>query len=280
MPDFTDSVWTRPARARTGQPALSREQIVRAAIELLDAEGAAGLSMRRLGARLGSGATSLYWHVATKDDLLELAVDEVMGEIYVPEPGDTPWRIGVSVMANGIRAMLLRHPWVIGLLGLRPTLGPNVMRMGDRTVALLSAAGFRGPDLSHVSSLITAHVIGSATTEAAAAAMVRRSGRPAAEMQEKLRPYVEALSEQHPDFARWREEDGVAGMDPDRVFAASFAFGLERILDGLELWLTREPLPAAGGDGHEAPSAAHGSAGGATPNGGDTSEGQPVVGGA
>jgi AcrR family transcriptional regulator len=248
MPDFIDSVWTRPVRARTGQPTLSREQIVRAAIELLDAEGAAGLSMRRLGARLGSGATSLYWHVATKDDLLELAVDEVMGEIYVPEPGDAPWRIGVSVMANGIRAMLLRHPWVIGLLGLRPTFGPNVMRMGNRTVALLSAAGFRGPDLSHVSSLITAHVIGSATTEAAAAAMVRRSGRSAAEMQEKLQPYVETLSEEHPEFGRWRKEEGVAAMDPERVFAESFAFGLERILDGLELWRTREATPATGAD--------------------------------
>ena len=76
-----DSVWLRPTRERTGQPSLSREQIVRAAIELLDAEGAAGLSMRRLGTKLGSGATSLYWHVANKDELLELAVDEVLGEI-------------------------------------------------------------------------------------------------------------------------------------------------------------------------------------------------------
>src|ERR687893_1971585 len=93
---FTSSVWTRPRRARGGQPALSREQIVRAAIEILDAEGAAGLSMRRLGTRLGSGATSLYWHVAHKDELLELAVDEVLGEVYVPEAGDTPWRVGAS----------------------------------------------------------------------------------------------------------------------------------------------------------------------------------------
>jgi AcrR family transcriptional regulator len=243
MPDFTDSVWTRPARPRTGQPTLSREQIIRAAIELLDAEGAAGLSMRRLGARLGSGATSLYWHVATKDDLLELAVDEVMGEIYVPEPGDTPWRIGVSVMAGSMRTMLLRHPWVISLLGVRPTIGPNVMRMGNRTVALLSAAGFHGPSLSHVSSLITAHVIGSATTEAAVGAAVRRSGQPAAELQQKLEPYLDKLTAEHPEYARWRQEDGVADMNVDQVFMQSYTFGMDRILDGLELWLTQNPNP-------------------------------------
>lgn len=237
MPDFTDSVWTRPARTRTGQPTLSREQIVRSAIELLDTEGATGLSMRRLGARLGSGATSLYWHVATKDDLLELAVDEVMGEIYVPEAGDAPWRVGVSVMADGTRAMLLRHPWVIGLLGTRPTIGPNVLRMSDRIVALFSAAGFSGPDVSYAYSLVNSHVIGAATIEAAAAAAVRRSGQPAAELRASMQPYMDRVAGELKAYDRWRQEDGVAEMHPEDTFGQSFAFGLDRILDGLELFL-------------------------------------------
>src|SRR5262249_34459128 len=83
---------------------------------------------RRLGSHLGAGATSLYWHVANKDDLLELAIDEVLGEVYVPDPGDTSWRIGASVLANGMRDALLRHPWVTGLLGAKPTLGPTAIR--------------------------------------------------------------------------------------------------------------------------------------------------------
>jgi AcrR family transcriptional regulator len=62
------------------------EQIVRAAIEVLDAEGPTGLSMSRLGTKLGSGATSLYWHVVNKDELLSLAVDEMLSEVYVPVP--------------------------------------------------------------------------------------------------------------------------------------------------------------------------------------------------
>jgi AcrR family transcriptional regulator len=239
VPDFSDSVWMRPARPRSDQPTLSREQIVRAALELLDAEGAAGLSMRRLGTRLGSGATSLYWHVANKDDLLELAVDEVLGEIYVPEPGDTGWRIGASVLANGMRATLLRHPWVLGLLGVRPTLGPNAMRMGDRMVALLSAGGFAGMDLSHASSLLMAHAIGAATTEAGVTASIRRSGTTFGEMAEKLEPYLEQVGPDNPHYDEWRRANNVMALDPHQMLDDNFAFGLDRLLDGLELWLAK-----------------------------------------
>ncbi len=242
MPDsFVDSVWTRPPRARSGQPSLTREQIIRAAIELLDAEGPAGLSMRRLGTRLGSGATSLYWHVAHKDELLELVVDEVLSEVYVPEVGDTSWRTGLSVSVNGMRAMLLRHPWVIGLLGTHPTLGPNAMRIGDRTVALLTAAGFTGMEMAHASSLLNGFAIGSATTQSAAVAALKRSGVPFGEMAKQIEPYLDRLAADHPHYDKWRRENNVLQSDPQQMWDDGFAFGLERLLDGLESWLTAHP---------------------------------------
>ena len=244
QPDFIHSVWTRPPRGRSGQPTLSREQIVRAAIELLDAEGIEGLSMRRLGTRLDAGATSLYWHVANKDELLELAVDEVFSEIYVPEPSDAPWRISVSVLSNGMRATLLRHPWMIGLLGTKPTLGPNAMRMGDRQVALLTAAGFTGLAMSHASALIYAHAIGSATTQAAAVAALGRSHIPVSEVFREIEPYLEGLAPDHPHYDQWRRENTIDKLDPQQLWDEGFAFGLERILDGLEHWLLTEK-PAA-----------------------------------
>ncbi|WP_422770426.1 TetR/AcrR family transcriptional regulator [Plantactinospora sp. WMMC1484] len=236
---FTSSVWLRPSRARGEQPTLSREQIVRTAIELLDAEGPAGLSMRRLGTRLGAGATSVYWYVANKDELLELAVDEVMGEVYVPEVGDTSWRVGASVLATGIRAMLLRHPWAIGLLGVRPTIGPNAMRIGDRTVALLTAAGFAGLELAHASAMLSAHAIGSATTVSAMLNSMRRSGMSMREIAEKLEANVRRIAPDHPHYDEWRQQVGPAAYDPERVWDESFMFGLERLLDGLEMWLDR-----------------------------------------
>ncbi|KUL29096.1 TetR/AcrR family transcriptional regulator [Actinoplanes awajinensis] len=244
MPDLPDSVWTRPPRTTRGdQPALSRAQIVRAAIELLDTEGAAGLSMRRLGTKLGSGTTSAYWYVTNKDELLELAVDEVLGEIYVPEPGDTGWRIGASILANGMRAALLRHPWVIGQLGARPTVGPNAMRMGDRTVALFTAAGFQGLQISYAGSLLHSHAIGAATTEAAMTAAARRAGSTLAGVAESVLPAIERTASTYPHVERWLAENGVGGPDPDRLLDDAFTFGLDRLLDGLSHWLTQQPNP-------------------------------------
>ncbi|WP_250003063.1 TetR/AcrR family transcriptional regulator C-terminal domain-containing protein [Actinoplanes sp. M2I2] len=234
---FTGSVWLRPPRAQTGQPTLSREQIVRAAMELLDAEGPAGLSMRRLGTKLGSGATSLYWHVANKDELLELAVDEVLGEIYVPEPGDTGWRIGASISANGMRSALLRHPWAIGLLGLHPTIGPNAMRLGERLVALFIAAGFRGMALSHATAVLNSHAIGAATSESAIKSALKRTGQTYEQIAEDVEPYLQRLASDNPNYEKWRQETGPMPNDPDQVLEETYAFGLERLLDGLELWL-------------------------------------------
>jgi len=243
MPDsFLDSVWMRPPRARAGQPTLSREQIVRAAIELLDADGPAGLSMRRLGTKLGSGATSLYWHVANKEELLEVAVDQVLGEVYVPEPGDTSWRIGMSVCTAGLHTTLLRHPWVIALLGTHPTMGPNAMRLGDRIVAVLVAAGFTAMEVSHASGLLHAYAIGAATTHSAATAAIRRSGQTPGEVMKQVEPYLDRVGPDHPSYDRWRRENDVLSMDPEQIMNEGFAFGLERLLDGLELWLAaRQP---------------------------------------
>jgi DNA-binding transcriptional regulator YbjK len=81
---------------------LTREQIVRAAIQLLDADGVEGLSMRRLGDRLGAAATAVYWHVKSKDDLVMPAGDAVWGEIELPNPAAVGWRTAATSMAHGL----------------------------------------------------------------------------------------------------------------------------------------------------------------------------------
>ncbi|MGK8523410.1 TetR family transcriptional regulator [Nocardia asteroides] len=83
------SVWTKqPRRPRTS--GLGREQIVAAAVEILDANGLDALSMRKLGAKLGAGATSLYWHVSNKEELLELVLDEFWGMVRTRNPSRRP----------------------------------------------------------------------------------------------------------------------------------------------------------------------------------------------
>lgn len=231
------SVWVRPGRSRGSQPTLSREQIVKATVELLDEAGLGGLTMRKLGARLGAGATSLYWYVSNKDDLLELAMDEVMAELEIPALTGAGWREPAAALSRGFRSMVLRHPWFTGLLGTTPNIGPNAMRVTDRSIAVLTAAGFTGMDLGYVSQLLICHALGAATVEAGwrknAATRVSVS-----EMAESLSEYYEGdNAAKYPNYLAWWKEN--RSLDIDRFEHDSFEFALERLLDGLAVWLDR-----------------------------------------
>ncbi|MDS0140314.1 MULTISPECIES: TetR/AcrR family transcriptional regulator [unclassified Amycolatopsis] len=230
------SVWTRPRRRRE-QPALSRAQIVAAALELLDAEGLEALSMRTLGARLDAAATSLYRHVANKDELLELVVDEVYGQIEVPEIRDGDWRRAVTACAASTRAALLRHAWIASVLGQTGLayLGPNVMRLNERMLALFETAGFRPAEADRALGAVMAYVIGTATTEAAWLTTVARSGRTEQEWIDRLRP---ALREATKPYPRLHALATAEGGDAETSRGDGFAYGLERMLDGLTARLT------------------------------------------
>ncbi|MFD5174598.1 TetR/AcrR family transcriptional regulator [Nocardia sp. NPDC058379] len=172
------SVWTRPTRERRDQPALSRDQIVDEAIALLDEEGFDALSMRKLGARLGAGATSLYTHVANKDELLELVVDQVIGEVPCPEPDPAHWRERVHAQADGLRATLLAHPWVTIVFGNAALtyLGPNMMRLTDSMLGLVEAGGFSDEVVDATTNTAFRFIVGSCANEAAMLMTIARSG--------------------------------------------------------------------------------------------------------
>ncbi|GAA4238507.1 TetR/AcrR family transcriptional regulator C-terminal domain-containing protein [Actinomadura meridiana] len=224
------SVWTRPERPRRDQPTLGRDQIVDAALELLDAEGLTGLSMRRLGTRLNSGATSVYWHVANKDELLELALDRVMAEVTVPPPDDGGWRASATGYARSLRAMIHRHPWTVTLFGGRPMIGPNATRVLDETLIAFGAAGFTDLDLEYAWSLVVDYVIGAAGSEASW--QRGQPGTTSADWIEALGPYLTRLAEERPTLSAhirdvWANETG-------DILEGRFTFGLTSVLDGLE----------------------------------------------
>ncbi|MFE0099133.1 TetR/AcrR family transcriptional regulator [Streptomyces sp. NPDC059009] len=121
---------------RSDQPSgLDRDRITETTVRLLDAEGLAKFSMRRLAAELNVTAMSVYWYVDTKDDLLELALDAVFGELDLPEADsesdpDTKadWRDQLRELAAEYRKLLVRHAWVSPLVGTFLNIGPNSMR--------------------------------------------------------------------------------------------------------------------------------------------------------
>ena len=129
----------RPSRRR--RDPISRDAIVTAAVRLLDREGLAGLSMRRLAEELGTGAASLYWHVGSKDGLLDLVLDRVIGEGDVPDPEPQRWQEQVKDVARAQRAASLRHPWLVRVSIGRIPMGPNALHYSERILAILRAGG-------------------------------------------------------------------------------------------------------------------------------------------
>lgn len=226
------SVWTRPRRPQRDQ--LTREQIVAAAIELLDLEGTEALSMRKLGTQLNAAATSLYRHVASKDELIELVVDEVFGELQMPAATDrASWREAVTHSAAGLRAMTLSHPWIapeLGQVGL-VHIGPNVMRVSSGLLSQFEAAGFTTDEKGRALKTVMAYLIGIAVSEAAYLSQIARSGKTEQEWVAGLRPAFDEASQEHP---RLREGSSARqDTDPSQIRDDDFAYGLARVLDGL-----------------------------------------------
>ena len=130
-----------PKRTRAERAGLSREQVLDAALDLVDRDGADALSMRRLGAELGVEAMTLYHYLPSKDALLDGIVERVMAQA---ETGlaDGPWDQALTSYARSLRATLLRHPGAALLVATRPAVTPETLRTAERGLTLLCDAGF------------------------------------------------------------------------------------------------------------------------------------------
>jgi AcrR family transcriptional regulator len=120
---------------------LTRDAIVQTAIRILDADGLDGFSMRRVAEALDTGAASLYWHIGSKDGLLDLVFDQVIGEQHVPDPDPQRWQEQLKEVARTMRATILRHRDIVRISIGRIPLGPTALRYSDRVLAILRAAG-------------------------------------------------------------------------------------------------------------------------------------------
>ncbi len=138
--------WPKPAARTVQREPLSRDQIVAAAVQLIDAEGLEALSMRRLGQALEAGATSLYTHVRSKDELLALVNDLIAGEILreIKLDPSAPWREQAAECARAVRRILAkRHPHAAALFA-RSGAGPNALAVVEALLGVLRPAGFEG----------------------------------------------------------------------------------------------------------------------------------------
>ncbi|MEU0514219.1 TetR/AcrR family transcriptional regulator [Amycolatopsis sp. NPDC006125] len=221
-------VWMRDRTTKT-RPVVTEEKIVRTAIAIADAEGLDALSMRRLAAEMGTGTTSLYRHVAGKDELFELMVDTIIGEEPLPEPGDD-WRAELAQLARRQRAVMLLHPWLAQQAARHPTLGPNVIARADHHLGIVSRMTDDPTLATMVVDTINTHVLGAVSAELAELEVQRRTGMTEDEWRNWVGAYVRQVVEsgRYPHFnRRVLEADDV---DP----ATRFEFGLECLLTGIE----------------------------------------------
>jgi AcrR family transcriptional regulator len=147
---------------RPSQRLLSREQIARSALELLDADGPAGLAMRGLAQRLGVRAPSLYNHVAGQDEVVDLVHDLVDAEIDVTLLDHPDWRHGVEAFARSYRDAYLRHPNAVPLVVRRPVSSPVALGVYEALAAALLRAGVPAQEVLQVSGALDCIVLGSA----------------------------------------------------------------------------------------------------------------------
>ncbi|MFJ6048803.1 TetR/AcrR family transcriptional regulator [Streptomyces sp. NPDC092307] len=228
------TVWDRPEPPTRPVP-LDRERIVAAAVALADEGGLEAVSVRKVAARLDAGPMRLYRYISTKEELFDLMVDEVQAEILPEEqPGD--WREALGVLAGRTRQAALRHEWLADLLGGRPALGPNGLAMTEATLAALDGLADVDTVMRAVET-VSAYYIGAIRREITNLRAERVTGLSKHDWQRASGPHVTRMlaTGRFPALAKAVHE----GTDMDAE--ASFAIGLEWVLDAVAVKLTDPP---------------------------------------
>src|SRR3954471_1638947 len=144
---------------------LTRERVLRGAVEVADRGGIGSLTIRSLAQELGVKPMSVYHYVANKEEILDGIVDIVFSEIDLPSAGGD-WRHEMRGRATSARAVLRRHRWAIGLMESRTSPGPATLRHHDAVIGCLRASGFSIALTAHAYSLLDSYIYGFALQEA------------------------------------------------------------------------------------------------------------------
>nr|WP_307844097.1 TetR/AcrR family transcriptional regulator C-terminal domain-containing protein [Actinospica acidithermotolerans] len=204
---------------------LNRARLVRAAIQLADADGLDAVSLRKVAAALDVGPMRLYGYIATKEELLDLMLDTVYAEI---QPTGDDWRQVLRSLAEATRQAAHQHEWLADLIGGRPQLGPNTLATGNAVLAAMGSV-----DLDTVVpavAAVRAYVVGAVRREIAERRAERASGMDIKQFQTAYGPYLERT------FATGRFPALAMAVRSGPHLSAdeTFRIGLEFLLDGIE----------------------------------------------
>jgi len=206
---------------------LTKQHVLRAAVELADRIGIDSLSMRRLAEELGVVPMALYKHVANKEELLDSMVDVVVAEIDPPQL-DMDWKSMVRQRILSARQALLRHPWASGVIESRANPSAVLLAYIDSMIGMFRTGGFSADLTHHVLHTMGSRLFGfsqevfddSPSLDPASTAMLVR------EMEGKYPHIAEMVG------IVYHDQESVPGGGCDDQF--EFEFALDLLLDGLE----------------------------------------------
>ena len=222
-----DPPWWTPRKTAAPRRSLSREAIVAASLGILRAEGVDALSMRRVATELGTGAASLYAHVAHKEELLDLLLDEVLGQIDLPVPDAARWREQVTALWTASHAALARNGDIARVLLGRVPMGPNSLRVAEATMAILRGGGVPDQAVAWAVDVVGSFVAATAIETAEHVNLQRDGGDPAEYYDRVFRYFAQLPADRFPVTAALVPVL-TKGDGDDR-----FAFGLDLIVRGL-----------------------------------------------
>jgi AcrR family transcriptional regulator len=245
-----EPIWARPAPGE-GRAARGRVENVALALALADSGGLVAVSMRRNASELGAGTMTLYHYVKTKDELIALVGDAIMGELIIPaDEVPAGWRDGFAEIARRTRGVFARHPWIIEHMDERSDdgSGPNMLRHVEQSLDVASRTGLEMEDQFELVALVDDYVFGY-VMRARDVIDFGHDDSTAARRLDAMLAYIgtQLASGEFPHLAAF------AGDDPRGAFARitqlttdgqRFERGLQILLDGIELELERRRATA------------------------------------
>lgn len=216
------------AGKRGPRPRLDLEHIVAMAIDIADTHGLGALTMKRLAEALGVGTMSLYRYVPSKQQLIALMLDTAIGT--PAEPAGAGWRAALEHWAHESLAGFLRHPWTLSLVTTSRVMGPHETAHLEAALRGLSGTGLTPTAMLDTVLLVNGYVRGMAQYS------VRATQQPGEHLPHPMSITTAEMSARYPMLTAIANTVSAKQASPDEP-DREFEFGLQRILDGIEIYL-------------------------------------------
>jgi AcrR family transcriptional regulator len=215
-----------PTDGQDRRSQLTRERVVTQALAVIAQDGVQALTMRRLAARLGVVPGALYHHVANKQQLQDLVLDNVLAEVDLQLDPSLGWTDQLTLLAHRLRQVLEAHPGVAGILKTRDPLGPHSLALAEAFLGPLQAAGFGDHQAGPAFFVLVDYTIGFAVSGPLTSVNEQRLRDPATRAQ--LHQFFRSLPpDRFPALVALGDHVWVDNRDQ------RFTQGLQVLLDGL-----------------------------------------------